>query len=67
MPSKTGTNEGLSPAEKTAILSDELVRIFGANACDVVERQIESHDGEAERATWIAIWENLCSPAVRRA
>lgn len=64
---KTGADVPLSDAERVAILSDELVARFGANACAVVERQIESHDSDEMRATWIAIWDGLCSPAARRA
>jgi hypothetical protein len=33
----------------------------------VIERQIDVHDSDEGRATWIAIWERLCSPAARRA
>lgn len=59
--------EDLTEAAKIAMLSDVLVKEFGADACDVVERQIEAHENDLDRAKWIAIWEILCSPRARRA
>jgi hypothetical protein len=57
----------LNEGERIAILSDKLVEAFGADACDVIERQIEGHDSDETRATWIAVWESLCAPEARRA
>ena len=62
-----GTIDHPDYPDRIAILSDKLVEAFGAQACDVVERQIEAHDSDESRATWIAIWDSLCSPAARRA
>ena len=50
-----------------ATISDALVKAFGANACIVVERQIDAAGTVDEAATWNAIWDYLCSPAARRA
>jgi hypothetical protein len=59
--------EDLTEAAKIAMLSDALIKEFGADACDVIERQIEAHESDSDRAKWIAIWEILCSPKARRA
>jgi hypothetical protein len=64
---KTPPPERPGEEDRIAILSDKLVEAFGAHVCDVIERQIDVHDSDEGRATWIAIWERLCSPAARRA
>ena len=53
--------------ENISIFADQLLEAFGADACDVVERQIEATSDEQALATWIAIWEILCSAKARRA
>ena len=53
--------------DRIAVLSDGLLNAYGADACEVIERQIEAADSDEARSTWIAIWERLCVPAARRA
>jgi hypothetical protein len=67
--SNTGTIDHGPPddRDKVAILSRKLVEAFGADACRVVDCQIDADHDEQARAIWIAVWEHLCSREARRA
>ena len=62
-----GPADHCDPQDRIAIISDQLVKAFGPDACVVVERQIEAAGDGDEAATWNAIWDHLCGPQARRA
>jgi len=59
--------DGTRVQDSITIFSDVLVERFGADACRVVEDQIEAAAGTEAVSTWISIWEHLCSQEARRA
>ena len=60
-----GSADHSDPQDTIAIISDQLVATFGADACVVVERQIEAAGDAEEAATWNAIWNRLCGSQAR--
>ena len=48
------------------MLASSLLDAFGPLVCEVIERQIEEADGDAE-ATWLELWHRLCGGQARRA
>ena len=66
---KLTSGSGKRPADegKIAALSNGLVAAYGAEACDIVQAQIDGAESDEARATWIAIWERICAPKARRA
>ena len=51
--------------DKITKLINALLENFGADACDVVERQIKASIGHDALTVWNQIWERLCAAAGR--
>ena len=67
----TSMHEGLGSIPKRGedqidVLASSLLDAFGPLVCEVIERQIEEADGDAE-ATWLELWHRLCGGQARRA
>ena len=62
-----GSADHSNPQDRIAIISDQLVKVFGADACVIVERQVEAAGDADGAATWNAVWDRLCGPQARLA
>ena len=62
-----GPADHTDPHDRIAIFSDQLVNLFGVDACAVIERQFDAAGDIDGAATWTAIWDRLCGPQARHA
>lgn len=59
--------ESSARTDKIAIMAESLRENFGVEVCVVIERQIAAAADDSVRATWVAIWDLLCSPTAHHA